>query len=196
LTQTYQVTVVGTQAGASNYSVQASLSTTQEGQQIVEPLPDGDTLTLNGTAMTAAVYEPGLYAASGDGNLGQYVFAWTHDGTTYTNTATATIAFPATVPTTISLASPAALVVSDVPSGVTVTAAINSGDSVSYPTFRVPIDIGGVASPAAVDFSGLASGPGALAIDELSNAALQNPTAGGGSLSVLIQLGYGITITD
>ena len=196
IAQHYKVTVFSTSEGAKSYTVTASfLAGTGAGAHGIV-LPDGDTLTLIGAAMTAGTSD--VFSTSGSGNPRTFAFVWTHESTAYANTLTATAYEPAAIPTTISKTSDATIAISGVPAGTTVSATVNNGNKIAAPFFAVPLQVtgGGAAAKDSSNFSGLTSGVGALAIIEVTEPALQSPTSAGGSALVTVQFGYNVSITD
>jgi hypothetical protein len=196
--QRYAVTVFSTAEGAKTYTATASFFAGTGADAPSVALPNGSTMTLNGVAMTAITSGSGGYSTTGSGNPGTFAFAWTLDGTTYTNTLTATVYTLPTVPTSISKSGSAGLAITGVPVGITVSATVNAGNKIAAPFFALPVQVsgGGTGSAEASNLGALATGAGVLTIVEEAASALQSPTAAGGSGAVTVQFGYNVSIAD
>lgn len=195
ITQSYQIMVYANATGASNFTANAVFSTLEGPKATTTELFTGDTLTLNGVAMSVT---GGIYSTSGTGNESTYEFVWTHGETTYKNTATVTLYPPSPEPSYAGKSSGLTIQVSDVPSSVYVQSTLNAGTRIATPFINIPVEVtGGGTTPSVTgNFGGLADGPGVLTLLETASTELTAPTSGGGSLTTMVQFGYNVTIGD
>lgn len=197
LIQNYAINIFATSSIASNYTVTATFSTAAGTGQKILPLPAGDSFAVNGTPLTYSESTE-TYSTSGSGNPGTFAFVWTHEGITMSNTVTATLYPPSSVPRTVSKSTGVNVQVLNVPKGVTVSGTVNAGTQIVAPFVAIPIVVsgGGTATEVVADYRGLSAGPGVLTLVETYSQSLQSPTQAGGSGIVTVQFGYYVTITD
>lgn len=193
--QYYEVNIFATEIGETYYVVKASLATKEEYNSKSLKLPEGDTLTLNGTDLAwSETY--GDYRITGTDGTRTFSFVWTHDGVSYGNTITAARYPPSAIPTSISKAEGFTAQIPNLPSDVKVFANLNSGTEVSSPYFAIPTDADTSESPVESKLTGISSGTAVLTILETKEEELEDATPAGGSRIVKVQYGYPVTIKD
>lgn len=197
--QSFAISIFASGGGASNYIVAITFPAGKAEDTSPVKLPSGDSISVNDVRLTLAedLATP-TYKTKGSGNPETFNIVWTHGETVFKNVVTATLYHPVVDPTKVAKADIKTIQVTGVPTGVTVSAAVNSGSVVAAPYFSLPVEVSGAgtAAPISVNLAKLATGAGVVTLLETTKAGLKSVTAAGGQASVTVQFGYNVTIGD
>ena len=197
--QNFAINIFASGGGATNYVVSVTFPAGKAEDTSPVTLPSGDVVSVNDVVLKLAddVATP-TYVAKGSGNPETFTFVWTHGETVFKNVVIATIYPPVVDPAKVAKTDTKAIQVSGVLTGVTLSAAVNSGTAIAGPYFSLPLDVsgGGTAAATTVNLGKLTVGAGVVTLLETAKTGLKSVTAAGGQASVTVQFAYNVTISD